>query len=116
MIRRVLLAVDPVAVEAALTAWALAPPQRPGSHCRAGVATGERATVGAGGGRQTLPGARGPDGQQTKLVSVIDSAHQLVLTQTEVIDGNEIAAFVTALDTLPALRGQVVTADVLHTQ
>jgi len=33
-----------------------------------------------------------------------------------VVEGNEIAAFVAALDTLPQLRGHLVTADALHTQ
>ncbi len=115
-IRRVLLAVDPVAVEAALTAWALA--------CRnAQAATAEQASLPTNERRQVLAidgknlrGARRPDGQQTKLVAVIDHTDRLVLTQTEVIDGNEIAAFVTALDTLPGLRGWVITADALHTQ
>jgi len=46
---------------------------------------------------KTLRGARQPGGQQTKLVCVVDHTHRLVLTQTEIIDGNEIAAFVTAL-------------------
>src|SRR5207253_688947 len=89
-IRRVLMAVDPVAVEAALTRWSLA--------CRnAEAATAERASLPHNERRQVLAvdgkslrGARQPDGQQTKLVSVIDHAHRLVLTQTEVRDGNEI--------------------------
>jgi hypothetical protein len=50
-----------------------------------------------------LRGARQPGGQQTKLVCVV-----------EVVDGNEIAAFVTALDLLPELRGCLITADALH--
>ncbi|MDP9353977.1 MAG: ISAs1 family transposase [Chloroflexota bacterium] len=115
-IRRVLMAVDPVAVQAALTAWALG--------CRnAQAATAEQASLPRNERRQVLAvdaknlrGARQPDGQQTKLLSVIDSTHRLVLTQTEVADGNEIAAFVTALDTLPQLRGCLITADALHTQ
>lgn len=115
-IRRLLMAVDPVAVEAALTRWSLA--------CRNAVAvTAERAPLPRNERRQVLAvdgknlrGARQPDGQQTKLVAVIDHAHRLVLTQTEVAGGNEIAAFVTALDSLPQLRGCLVTADALHTQ
>ncbi len=110
------MAVDPVAVQAALTAWALG--------CRnAQAATAEQASLPRNERRQVLAvdaknlrGARQPDGQQTKLLSVIDSTHRLVLTQTEVADGNEIAAFVTALDTLPQLRGCLITADALHTQ
>jgi predicted transposase YbfD/YdcC len=115
-IRRVLLAVDPVAVQAALTAWTLA--------CRtAQAAAAEQASLPRNERRQVLAvdgknlrGARQPDGQQTKLVAVLDHAHRLVLTQTEVCGGNEIAAFVTALDTLPGLRGCLITADALHTQ
>src|SRR3954447_17338936 len=61
-------------------------------------------------------GAHRPDGQQTQLVSVVDHTHRLILTQTEVVEGNEIAAFVTALELLPELRGCLVTADALHTQ
>jgi predicted transposase YbfD/YdcC len=115
-IRRVLIAVDPVAIEAALTAWALA--------CRDATAAtaeqpslprNERRRVLAADGK-TLRGARQSDGQQTKLLAVIDHTHRLVLTQTEVADGHESAAFITALDTLPGLRGCLVTADALHTQ
>ena len=115
-IRRVLMTVDPAAVQAALTAWAL-------SRLAAVSATDQQATSPRNAGRQviavdgkTLRGARGPDGHQTKLVSIIDHRRGLVLTQTEVADNNEIAAFVTALDTLPHLRGWLVTADALHAQ
>jgi predicted transposase YbfD/YdcC len=115
-IRRVLLDVDPVAVEAALTAWALAHRNtQAGTAQQASLPRNERRQVLAVDGKN-LRGARQPDGQQTKLVSVIDHTHRLVLTQTEVDDGNEIAAFVTALDTLPQLRGCLITADALHTQ
>jgi predicted transposase YbfD/YdcC len=115
-IRRVLLAVDPVAVEAALTAWTLA--------CRdAAGATAGHALLPRNQRRQVLAvdgknqrGAHQRNGQQTQLLAVIDHAHRLVLTQTEVDDGNEIAAFVTALETLPRLRGCLITADALHTQ
>jgi predicted transposase YbfD/YdcC len=115
-IRRVLMAVDPVAVQAALTRWSLA--------CRdAAAATAGQASLPRNQRRQVLAvdgknlrGARHADGQQTKLLAVIDHAHRLVLTQTEVADGNEIAAFITALNTLPQLRGCLVTADALHTQ
>jgi len=115
-IRRVLMAVDPVAVEAALTRWTLA--------CRnAAAATTEQKSLPHNERRQVLAidgkslrGARQPDRQQTKLVAVFDHAHRLVLTQTEVCDGNEIAAFRTALDSLPQLRGCLITADALHTQ
>jgi hypothetical protein len=50
---------------------------------------------------KTLRGARGSDGRPAKLVCVYDHAHRLVLTQTGVVDGDEIAAFTAALSTLP---------------
>jgi hypothetical protein len=78
-IRRVLLAVDPVAVQAALTRWSLA--------CRNAAAAIERAWLPRNERRQALAvdgkslhGGRQPDGQQTKLVAVTDHAHRLVLT------------------------------------
>jgi predicted transposase YbfD/YdcC len=113
-LRRVLMAVDPVAVEAALTAWALAC-RDAATAVQATLPRNERRRVLAVDGK-TLRGARDRDGQQTKLLAVIDHTHRLVLTQTEICDGNEIAAFITALDTLPGLRGGLVTADALHTQ
>ena len=71
-IRRVLLAVDPIAVEAALTAWTLA--------CRDAAATtagqgslprNERRRVLAVDGKN-LRGARHRDGQQTRLLAATD--------------------------------------------
>jgi predicted transposase YbfD/YdcC len=115
-IRRVLIAIDPVAVERALTVWAIA--------CRnAGRAAAEhrslpgnqRRTVYAVDGK-TLRGARRAQGGSTALVCVLEHASRLVLTQSEVVDGNEIAAFITAVDTLPEVRGCLFTADALHTQ
>jgi len=115
-IRRVLLAVDPVAVQAALTAWTLA-------NRNAQAAAAEQTSLPRNERRQVLAidgknlrGARHRNGQQTQLLAVIDHTHRLVLTQTEIADGNEIAAFVTALDTLAQLRGCLITADALHTQ
>lgn len=115
--RRVIMTADPVAVQAALTGWALG--------CLSAVAAAElestacprnaQRTVLAVDGK-TLRGAVGPGGAQAKLVSVIDHRRGLVLTQTEVVAGDEIAAFVTALDTLPHLRGWLITGDALHTQ
>jgi predicted transposase YbfD/YdcC len=115
-IRRVLMAIDPVAVERALTVWAIA--------CRdAGRAAAEqrslpgnqRRTVYAVDGK-TLRGARRPEEGPTALMCVLDQASRLVLTQTRVVDGNEIAAFITAVETLPDVRGCLFTADALHTQ
>ena len=93
-------------------------PDRPG-RCRyrrrsAGPAAVERRVdqPGSGPGR----GARSPDGAQVKVFSVYDHAQHLVLTQSAVVDGDEIAAFTTALATLPDLAEVVVTADALHCQ
>jgi len=55
-------------------------------------------------------------GQPTKLVSVYDHAHQLVLTQAPVAAGDELAAFSVALNTLPELGDVLITADALHCQ
>src|SRR3954452_3124547 len=55
-------------------------------------------------------------GQPTKLVSVYDHAHQLVLTQAPVVAGDELAAFSVALNTLPELGDVLITADASHCQ
>ena len=115
--RRVITAADPAAVQAALTRWALsclAAARAADPEVAASPRTACRQVLAVDG--KTLRGARGPDGAQAKLLAVIDHRRGLVLTQTEVAAGNEIAAFVTALDTLPHLRGWLVTADALHTQ
>ena len=115
-IRRVLMGVDPVAVERALTRWALARRDDQAAAVEQVPAprNGRRRVYAVDG--KNLRGAHQPGGQQTKLVCVVDHTHRLVLTQTEVVDGNEIAAFVTALELLPDLRGCLITADALHTQ
>ena len=59
-------------------------------------------------------GSVGSDGQPTKLMCVYDHAHRLVLTQTAVVAGDEIAAFTVALATLPFPANVLVTADALH--
>src|SRR3954463_11595947 len=112
--RRVLAAVDIVTVEAALTTWvtgrrAHAPAQPP-----VGTMAEGRTVVAVDG--KTLRGSVGLDGQPTKLVCVYDHAHRLVLTQTAVVAGDEIAAFTVALATLPFPANVLVTADALHCQ
>src|SRR3954447_8660500 len=113
--RRVLAAVDITAVEAALTVWVTGRQ----AHARAarptGVTAAESRTVLAVDGK-TLRGSTDADGQPTKLVCVYDHAHQLVLAQTAVAAGDEIAAFTAALATLPNLSNVLVTADALHCQ
>jgi hypothetical protein len=54
---------------------------------------------------KTLRGARQLNGSPTKLFGLYDHAHSLVLAQAPVLDGDEIAAFTTALAALPACTG-----------
>jgi hypothetical protein len=110
--RRVLTAVDIAAVEAALTTWVtgrqaharVQRPVRPAAELRTVLAVDG----------ETLRGSVGLDGQPTKLVCVYDHAHQLVLTQTGVVAGDEMTAFTVALSTLPLGANVLVTADALH--
>jgi predicted transposase YbfD/YdcC len=113
--RRVLAAVDIAAVEAALTRWVIGRQARCRQQRAAGTTAAETRSVLAVDGK-TLRGSRDGNGQQTKLVSVYDHAHQLVLTQAPVAAGDELAAFSVALDTLPDLGGVLITADALHCQ
>jgi len=113
--RRVLAAVDIAAVEAALTGWVTGRQARAQAARPTGTTVAEGRTVVAVDGK-TLRGSKDADSQQTKLVSVYDHAHQLVLTQTAVAAGDEVAAFTAALATLPNLSNVLVTADALHCQ
>lgn len=113
--RRVLCAVDVAAVEAALSAWVLGRRQ---TAARAEAVTGlrgaERVVLACDG--KAVRGSRTKTGAATALFSVFEHRHRLVLTQRAIEHGNEIAAFAATLDTLPDLRGVLVTADALHTQ
>jgi predicted transposase YbfD/YdcC len=112
---RVLAAVEATALQRVLTGWLLTRQEVRTAQIAGGVqARGQARRVVAFDGK-SLRGARGGGGQ-VKLVTVFDHADRLVLTQTEVIGGDELAAFVPALDTLPELRGVVITADALHCQ
>src|SRR3954469_7993805 len=113
--RRVLAAVDITAVEAALTTWVIGRQARAEQQRPAASTAAETRTVLAVDGK-TLRGSKDAEGQQTKLVCVYDPAHRLVLTQAAVTGGDELAAFTTALITLPDLAGVLVTADALHCQ
>ena len=113
--RRVLAAVDIAGLEAALTTWVTGRQARARAQQPAGTTAAQCRTVLAVDGK-TLRGSKDPDGQQTKLVCVFDHAHQLVLTQSAVVAGDEVAAFAVALATLPELAGVLVTADALHCQ
>jgi predicted transposase YbfD/YdcC len=114
--RRLLSRLDPAALQAALTGWVLA--RRTAAAAQAhppGSPSAERRVVLAADGK-TLRGTRTPDGAQVKVFGVYDHVSQLVLTQVPVLDGDEIAAFTTALATLPDLHEVVLTADALHCQ
>lgn len=114
--RRLLSRLDPVALQAALTGWVLGCRDAVAAQAQAdGGPVAKRRCVLAADGK-TLRGARGPDGAQPKVFGVYDQACQLVLTQTAVVDGDEIAAFTAALATLSDLHGVVLTADALHCQ
>jgi predicted transposase YbfD/YdcC len=112
--RRVLTALDVTTVEAALTDWVTGR-HRVAAQQRPARPSAERRQVLAVDGK-TLRGSGDATGRQTKLVSVYDHGSGLVLTQTTVADGDEIAAFTTALGCLPELAGVLVTADALHCQ
>jgi predicted transposase YbfD/YdcC len=113
--RRVLTTVDITAVEAALTAWVTGRQAHARAQQPAGATAAECRVVLAVDGK-TLRGSKDADGRQTKLVCVYDHAHRLVLTQSAVVAGDEVATFTVALTTLPDLAGVLVTADALHCQ
>jgi hypothetical protein len=113
--RRLLSRLDPVALQEALTGWVLSRRDAAAQvEPAAGPLAQQRRVVAADG--KTLRGARGPDGAQVKVFGVYDHDQHLLLTQTAVVGGDEIAAFTTALATLPDLQEVVVTADALHCQ
>jgi len=113
---RVLAAVEPAALQGALTGWVLGRRGvRRWRHAEDPRPRGEDRTILAVDGK-TVRGARGEDGQQTKLVAVFDHTEHLALSQIEVVGGDELGAFAPVLDTVPDLRDVVVTADALHCQ
>jgi predicted transposase YbfD/YdcC len=113
---RVLAAVDPATLQRALTGWALARREgRQRQHTDAArPRTADRTVLAVDG--KTLRGARTEDGEQARLLAVFDPVDQLAISQVEVVGGDELAAFIPALDTIAELRGAVVTADALHCQ
>ena len=117
-IRRVLVDVDPVGLQEAITAWSLAQltaRDRPPSD----VSTRERRPVIAVDGK-TVRGARtrtdDDDGSQPHLVAALDQHTGAVLVQTAVKQkASEIAALPVVLDGLDTTDA-VITADALHVQ
>lgn len=103
-IRRVLLRVDAEVVDAVLHAWLAALTPSP---------AGWRAVAVDG---KTCRGARGADGSQVHLFSIVDHVTGAPLGQVNAGGkDHEIAAFAAVLDRIN-LTGVVVTADALHTQ
>jgi predicted transposase YbfD/YdcC len=116
---RVLAAVEVTCLQQALTGWVLA--RRAAAHAPVGARgdvgppVAEDRTVLAFDGKN-LRGAGTGTGGQAKLAAVFDHAPGLVLAQAGVVGGDELAAFIPALEILPDLRGVMVTADALHCQ
>jgi len=105
---RVLTAVDPAALDAAVGAWVaaqLAGRRRPGT----------RVVVAVDG--KTVRGARTADGAAPHLRACLDHGTGVVLAQVAV-DGktNEITMFTSLLGQAGDLREALVTADALHAQ
>jgi predicted transposase YbfD/YdcC len=107
MIRRLLQAVDPDPLAAAIGAWLAAriPPPAPG--CRQAIAVDGK----------TLRGSRTRDSPARHVLAAADQHTGIVLASTDVdTKTNEITRFAALLDLIDDLRGVVVTADALHCQ
>jgi predicted transposase YbfD/YdcC len=104
-IRRILQAVDPDALDAAVSAWLAA---------RSVAWPPTRRMIAIDG--KTARGARGPDGRAVHLLAAFDQISGVVLGQSAV-DGktNEINAFAPLLDRID-ITDAIITADALHTQ
>lgn len=112
-IRRLLQQLDPVAVEAALSAWACA--QLAARDTEPGGPERERRQVWALDGK-AVRGARDGEGGRVHLVSVLDQASGVVLAQVQVdAKSGELAAVPELLAGLD-LHEVLITADALHTQ
>jgi predicted transposase YbfD/YdcC len=107
MIRRLLQALDPQLLTAAVGVWLA-------SRAPAGTATGQRAIAVDG---KTLRGSRTGDTVARHVMAACDQITGVVLADTDV-DGktNEITRFQPLLDQIGDLRDTVVTADALHCQ
>jgi predicted transposase YbfD/YdcC len=112
-IRRLLQQLDPVAVEAALSAWACA--QLAARDTEPSGPERERRQAWALDGK-AVRGARDGQGGQVQLVSVLDQASGVVLAQVQVdAKSGELAAVPELLAGLD-LHEVLITADALHTQ
>lgn len=107
MIRRLLQALDPDLLTAAISGWLT-------SRSTATPPAGRRAIAVDG---KTLRGSRTTDTAAQHVLAACDQATGVVLASTTV-DGktNEITRFGPLLDQIGDLRGTVITADALHCQ
>ncbi|WP_431937529.1 ISAs1 family transposase [Micromonospora sp. RP3T] len=107
MIRRLLQAMDPQLLTAAITVWLA-------GRATAATSTAGRAIAVAG---KTLRGSRTPDTPARHMLTACDQATGVVLASTDV-DGktNEITRFAPLLDQPGDLRDAVITADALYCQ
>ena len=117
---RVLAAVDPVQLQAALNRWITArlpvgsgPPATPAPMVTGDRSGDKRQAIAVDG--KVLRGARTPDGR-VKLLAAYDQDAGVVRGQVAVAGGDEIAALPAVLDTLGDLHGALITADALHAQ
>jgi len=101
-IRRILQRIDAEQVDRALSDWLCS------------LAPSQPAAVALDG--KTLRGARGPEGQQTHLLSAILHGEGIVVAQREVGEKTNEIPEAPSLLAQVNLAGTVVTADALHTQ
>ena len=105
---RVLIAVDPAALDRAIGAWVSA-------QLAAGRPPGRRVVLAVDG--KTVRGARAGDGTAPHLLACLDHGSGTVLAQLEVgAKTNEITRFAGLLGQAGDLTGVLVTADALHAQ
>jgi predicted transposase YbfD/YdcC len=107
MIRRLLQAIDPQLLTAAIGVWLA-------GRATADTPTGWRAIAVDG---KSLRGSRTTDTAARHVMAACDQANSVVLASTDV-DGhtNEITRFQPLLDQIGDLRDTVITADALHCQ
>ena len=107
MIRRLLQALDPQSLTAAIGAWLA-------GRTTTDTSSGRRAIAVDG---KTLRGSRTSDTAARHVMAACDQASSVVLADTDV-DGktNEITRFQPLLDQISDLRDTVITADAMHCQ
>jgi predicted transposase YbfD/YdcC len=107
MIRRLLQALDPQSLTAAIGAWLA-------GRTTTDTSSGRRAIAVDG---KTLRGSRTSDTAARHVMAACDQASSVVLADTDV-DGktNEITRFQPLLDQIGDLRDTVITADAMHCQ